>query len=90
LANENREKFLEKVKLGKFGSPKNLSEIGGKFETEVKCIIASGGMDAPDDVDQLLFIIRIIIQRIAHYLFNHVHVASIFNSPTIIILIFER
>jgi len=48
LADENRKIFREKVKFGKFSTEsENFSEIGKKSETEGKCIMASGGMDAP-------------------------------------------
>ena len=48
FADENREIFQEKVKFGKFSTDgEHFSETGGKSETEGKCIIASGGMDAP-------------------------------------------
>src|SRR6218665_2818490 len=42
LANENRNFFWEKVKLGK-----KFSEIGGNLKQRGKCIIALGGMNAP-------------------------------------------
>ena len=44
MSDENREIFLEKVKLGKFSTESEMFfEIRGKSETEGKCIIASGG-----------------------------------------------
>ena len=44
------EKFLgEKVKLQKFSTKSEFfSEIGGKCETGGKCVIATEGMDNPD------------------------------------------
>src|SRR6218665_3554724 len=48
LADENGKFFREKVKCYKFSkeSKKN-SKTGGKSETGGKCIMVSGGMDAP-------------------------------------------
>ena len=51
LPDENGKSFQEKVKLGKFPTESEIfSEIGGKSETERKCIIASEGMDAPGPI----------------------------------------
>ena len=48
LADENQEICRKKVKLRKFSSEsENFSNIGGKSETEGKCIMVSEGMDAP-------------------------------------------
>ena len=48
-ADENEEIFREKVKFWKFFSEsENLSKIGGKiWNRGAKCIMVSGGMDAP-------------------------------------------
>ena len=48
-ADENQEIFREKVKLRKFSlESENFSKIRGKYETGGKCMMVSGGMDAPD------------------------------------------
>jgi len=48
LADENRNFFLKRGNREKFGrSQRNFSETGGNLKQGGKCIIASGGMDAP-------------------------------------------
>ena len=49
LADENQEIFREKVKLRKFSTEsENFSKIGGgNLKQGGKCIMVSGGMDAP-------------------------------------------
>ena len=48
MADESQEIFREKVKFKLFFRKSEIfSEIGGKSETGVKCIMVSGGMDAP-------------------------------------------
>jgi len=48
FSEENLKKNLEKIKSGKFPTESEIfSGNGGKSETGEKCIIASGGMDAP-------------------------------------------
>jgi len=50
LADENQEISQEKVKfLEFFSESENFSKIGGKSEIGGKCIMVSGGMDAPAD-----------------------------------------
>jgi len=56
LADENREIFREKVKFLKFSTESEIfSKIGGKYETEGKCIMASGGMDAPGNWSTIVY-----------------------------------
>jgi len=48
LADESQEIFREKVKLSKFvRKSENFSEMGGNLKQGGKCIMVSGGMDAP-------------------------------------------
>src|SRR6218665_2571991 len=53
LAAESQEIFREKVKLLKFfRKSENFSEIGGNLKQGGKCIMVSGGMDAPAQRNQ--------------------------------------
>ena len=48
LADENLKFFGEKVTFWKFSTEsENLSKIGGNLKQGEKCIMVSGGMDAP-------------------------------------------
>src|SRR6218665_219781 len=66
LADENQEIFPEKVTFIKFSSePENFSKIGGKSETGGKCIMVSGGIDAP--ACTLFFLLHSLLFTIRTY-----------------------
>ena len=53
LVDENRKLILEKVTFWKFPTESEIFlKIGGKSETGGKCIMASGGMDAPAGINK--------------------------------------
>ena len=62
LADESQEIFREKLKF--FRKSENFSEIGGKSETEGKCIMVSGRMNAPDDNNLFKTVLLVIFYSV--------------------------
>ena len=79
LVDEKRKFFREKVTFYKFSKEsENFSKTGGKSETEGKCIMVSGGMDAPGssrnfDHIRSVSIISQIIEFIQSTIYNKIH-----------------